>query len=118
MHEEIPAILDTLRAPLAVPRKVAEPARTRSVYALSDVTAATDLQQRLPELIIAPGVQWPDGSIIRVGATLIVTQTEAVHHRIERVTRALNQAFKIDVEVAVPMKEKAADPMPAPPKTE
>lgn len=116
VHEEIPAILDTLRSPSAVPTKVADPARTRSVYPLSDVTAATDLQQRLPELVVAPGVKWGEDSVIRVGSTLIVTQTEAVHHRIERIVGALNRAHNIDVEV--PVNAKAADKIQAPPAKE
>ncbi len=94
VHEEIPEILAKLRRPLEVPSKVIEPARSRSIYALPDLNAATDLQMTLPALIAAPGVAWPPGCIVRVGSSLIVTQSEAVHRRIERLIEAMDTARK------------------------
>ncbi|MDP1798361.1 MAG: hypothetical protein Q8K78_12795, partial [Planctomycetaceae bacterium] len=94
LHEEIPEILDRLRKPLEIPVKEIEPTRTRSVYVLADAPTATDLQKMLPRLIVAPGVSWPADSILRVGSSLIVTQTEAVHHRIERLITAMEKIHK------------------------
>jgi hypothetical protein len=90
--EEIAERLDDLRQPLEVPAKPLVPQRTRSIYTLPDVVTATDLQAVLPKLVDLPDSTWPEDAIQRVGAMLIVQQTEFVHRRIETVIEALRKA--------------------------
>lgn len=95
-QEEIAERLNALRQPRDVAAKPLLPERMQSVYALPDIATATDLQAVLPKLVDLPDATWPEGSIHRVGAMLVVQQTEFVHRRIEKVVGAIRQAQEVN----------------------
>lgn len=100
--EEVAERLDDLRRPLEIPTKPLQPQRSRSIYKLPDVVTATDLQAMLPKLVDLPDATWPEDAIQRVGAMLIVQQTEFVHRRIEVVIDTIRQAHDIKPMDAMP----------------
>lgn len=100
--EEVAERLNDLRRPLEIPAKPLQPQRSRSIYTLPDVATATDLQAVLPKLVDLPDATWPEDAIQRVGALLIIQQTEFVHRRIETVIDTIRQAHDIKPTDSMP----------------
>lgn len=89
VHEQIALLLKALRRPEA-PSQPEAGVLSTCLYPISDVETLADLQRILPKLVEMPDATWPEGSVEKLGLTLVVRQTEAVHRRIETIVRAMH----------------------------
>ncbi len=91
VHTELAELFASLRLPLEVAPKATSSVST-SIYALPDAQSLADLQRLLPKLIDLPDVTWPEGSVEKLGSTLVIRQTDAVHRQIETIVDAIQKA--------------------------
>jgi hypothetical protein len=92
VHRELAALFEQLRQPATIAEKPSEPARTFSVYGLPNAEIATEVMMVLPKLVDMK-VDWPQDSIQRIGSTLIVHQSEAVHERLDLIIDGLRSGL-------------------------
>lgn len=91
VHTELAELFASLRLPLEVAPTATSSVST-SIYALPDAQSLADLQRLLPKLIDLPDVTWPEGSVEKLGSTLVIRQTGAVHRQIETIVDAIQKA--------------------------
>jgi hypothetical protein len=94
VHADIAALFDELRsrpapAPAAV---VAAPEFESRVYPITDATSLDDLVKTLPKII--PNWDAKDGSVHRLGETLLIKQPTVVHDQLSDLFCALDRAHE------------------------
>lgn len=90
VHREIAEMFDDLRRAAVAPASATTPELELKIYPVSDESAVTHLIETLPALV--PGWDAKQGTITRLGRSLAIKQTAAIHERLDELFRALDQA--------------------------